>query len=131
MEPAAPEPARFAKVDALFAGEPPAVVDLGPTLRRLRGLLLLSAPLNLAGVTCWTGVPGAILTLWAWLLADGAAAGVSEGVVEGPEALALLRLRSFAAWNLGLAVVMLFIQASLLATPFYERLLTFWLNLLG
>lgn len=119
-----------AKVDALFAGEPPETRDLRPTLRRLRLLLLLSFPMNLAGVLCWTGVPGALLTLWAWLLADGEAGAVSAGALEGPDAAPLLRLRKLAAWNLGICVISLFVQASLLATPFYEQLLAETLQIL-
>ena len=130
MDSPSPEAPRSAKVDALFAGELPEPVNLAPTLRLLRLLLVVSLPMNLAGVLCWTGVPGAILTLWAWLVADGEASAVSAGVLDGAEASSLLRLRSVAAWNLGLCVLMLFIEASLLATPFYEQLLTFWLDLL-
>ena len=129
MEGPSPEAPRSAKVDALFAGELPEPVNLAPTLRLLRLLLVVSLPMNLAGVLCWTGVPGAILTLWAWLVADGEASAVSAGVLDGAEAARGMGA-SIAAGNLGLCVLMLFIEASLLATPFYEQLLTFWLDLL-
>lgn len=117
-----------AKVDALFAGEPPATVELGPVLARLKLLLGVSLPLNLLGPLCWTGVPGAVLTLWAWSLADREAAAVSAGAVRGDQATSLLRLRRFAATNLGLCVLSLFVQVSLLATDFYPQLLSAMLD---
>lgn len=114
---------RWAKVDALFAGDPPAPVDLRPALRRLRWLLWVAAPLNAAGVLCFTGVPGAALTLWAWLLADDGAGRVREGGVPADQGADALRLRDWAAWNLGLCVSSLLLQAWLLTTDFYEVLL--------
>lgn len=114
----------FPKVDALFAGELPGPVDLGPVLRRLSILISLSVPMNAAGVLCFTGVPGAALTLWAWLLADSEAARVREGGVDPVAGARLMRLRGFAAWNLGLCVSSLLVQAWLLTTSFYEQLLS-------
>ncbi len=117
-------PRAFPKVDALFAGELPEQKALGPVLRRLSWLLALSLPLNLIGVLCFTGVPGAVLTLWAWLLADNEAARVREGASDEQEGKRLLQLRGWAAWNLGLCVSSLLIQAWLLTTGFYEALLS-------
>ncbi len=122
MEPE-PSTAAFPKVDALFSGELPEVRDLRPLINRLAVLLAFSAPLNLAGVFCFTGVPGALLTLWAWLLADGEAARVREGGADPEQGARLLRMRDLAAWNLGLCVSSLLVQAWLLTTGFYEALL--------
>ena len=47
MEGPSPEAPRSAKVDALFAGELPEPVNLAPTLRLLRLLLVTSLPMNL------------------------------------------------------------------------------------
>lgn len=111
------------KVDALFAGDAPTPADNRPAIGRLRWLLGLAIPMNVLGVLCWTGVPGAALTLWAWLLADDEAARVRAGEVEGEDGETVLRLRGLAAWNLGLCVVSLLVQAWLLTTSFYELLL--------
>ena len=60
------------RVDGLFAGDPPpGSTELSAVLVKAQLLLFISLPLNLLGVPCWTGVPGALLTLWAYLLVDG------------------------------------------------------------
>ena len=119
-----------AKVDALFSGEPPQSVLLRPVIWRLRVLLAVSLPMNLLGALCWTGVPGGLLTLWAWTIADREAAVVDTGLVTGAEAAALLRLRRWAAYNLGICVISLLVQVTLLTTSFYEGLLARFLDLL-
>lgn len=119
-----------AKVDALFSGEPPPSVALRPVLWRLRVLLAVSMPLNVLSVLCWTGVPAGLLTLWAWSIADREAAAVGTGLVAGAEAASLLRLRRIASYNLGICVLSLMVQVTLLTTPFYEVLLSRFLDLL-
>ena len=124
MADAEPSPPSFPRVDALFAGEMPAPVDARRGVRRVVLLIAVAVPLNLAGVLCFTGVPGAALTLWAWLLADSEYTRIRESDA-GPEALAAVqRARGWAAWNLGLCVLSLLAQAWLLTTNFYEGLLT-------
>ncbi len=123
---------RYPKVDALFEGEPPAPPpDPGPALRRLRVLLAVAIPLDLLGIPCWTGVPGAVLTLWAWLRADAEAARVREGAYDDDLAADFLRLRAWAAWALGFSILSLVVQAWLLTTPFYALLLVRALDALG
>ena len=119
------------QVDALFAGDPPpppASVDA--TLRRLRWLMGISLPLNALGVLCWTGVPGAVLTLWAWLLADAEATRAASGVFVAPDAERVSRYRSYAAWNLGFCVLSLIVQTAFLTTDLYETVLLRLLELL-
>lgn len=112
------------KVDALFAGEPPpAPLAAGPRIRRLQGLLAIAIPLDLLGIPCWTGVPGAVLTLWAYLQADAEMARIDAGVYAGEDAARLLRLRSISTWALYFCVVSFLVQAWLLSTPFYAGLL--------
>ncbi|MEC8422981.1 MAG: hypothetical protein VX000_04340 [Myxococcota bacterium] len=117
----APVPSR---VDALFAGEPPPPpVSAGPRIRRLQRLLAVAIPLDLLGIPCWTGVPGAVLTLWAYLQADAEMARIDAGVYAGEDAASLLRLRSIATWSLYFCVASFLVQAWLLSTPFYAGLL--------
>ena len=112
------------KVDALFAGEPPpAPLAAGPRIRRLQGILAIAIPLDLLGIPCWTGVPGAVLTLWAYLQTDAEMARIDAGVYAGEDAARLLRLRSISTWALYFCVVSFLIQAWLLSTPFYAGLL--------
>lgn len=112
------------KVDALFAGEPPPPpVEAAPRLRAIRAALIVATPLDLLGVLCWTGVPGAAITLWAWLQADGEMARVEAGEYSSEDAAAMMRLRSMSGWLLGFCVLSLLVQAYLLTTSFYSQLL--------
>jgi len=121
-EPETPSPPSFPRVDALFAGEPPPAPALaGPRIRRLQLILVVAIPLDVLGVPCWTGVPGAALTLWAWLLADSEVARVEAGEYTTGDAARLMRLRTISAWALGFCVVSLLIQTWLLSTVFYNR----------
>lgn len=125
-----PEPPlrTFPRVDALFAGDLPVAVDARHAVHRVQILIAFAVPLNIAGVLCFTGVPGAALTLWAWLLSDSEYTRVRESDA-GPEQLAAVqRVRGWSAWNLGLCVVSLLVQAWLLATKFYEALLAWLLS---
>jgi hypothetical protein len=70
----------------------------------------------LLGIPCWTGVPGAALTLWAWLEADAQMAAIKAGLYNSDDAATLIRLRSFSAWALGFCVVSLLLQIYLLST---------------
>lgn len=120
-DPMDPSPGRFPRVDALFAGEPPPPPrEAAPLIRRLKLTLAVAVPLDLLGIPCWTGVPGAAITLYAWLLADEEVVRVDEGVYEPDAAEELLRLRAIARWALYFSVVSFFLQGLLLATSFYD-----------
>ena len=123
-------------MDALFAGEPPpAPLAAGPRIRRLKIVLGLALPMNLLGVTCWTGVPGAALSLYGWLLADVEVARVEAGEYATEDAAALMRLRTLSAWTLAFCVVSLMLQIYLFNTAYYrmayDRLLDLVARMLG
>ena len=118
------EEAPLSRVDALFSGEPPpAPLPAGPRIRRLERILAVAIPLDLLGIPCWTGVPGAVLTLWAYLQADAEMARIDAGMYGGEDAARLLRLRSISTWALYFCVVSFLLQAWLLSTSFYTAML--------
>jgi hypothetical protein len=124
-QPAAPAPTynRWAKVDALFAGEPPPPPeDANARILQLRQLLWVALPLVLLGIPCCTGVPGAMLTMWAWLVADEQMTRVENGEYKAEDAATIMRLRAVARGAMVVCVVSLIIQIFLLSTPFYEAL---------
>lgn len=128
----APVPAAFPRVEALFAGEPPPPpAEAGPKIRKLKILLAIGIPLDLLGIPCWTGVIGAAITLWAWLVADAELIRIEHGEYTGDDAARLLRLRSWTNWALGFCVVSLIVQAWLLSTPIYGQLFRMLSDLLG
>lgn len=135
-EPEAAAGTAWPRVDALFAGElPPPPVEAGPRIRRLQRTLAVAIPLDVLGVCCWTGVPGAALTLYAWLLADGEVARVEAGEYTTEDAAQLMRLRTISAWTLGFCVVSLVLQIVLFNSTlyglFYDRLIDAGVRLLG
>ena len=108
------------RVDALFSGEPPPVpLPAAPRIRRLERILAVAIPLDLLGIACWTGVPGAVLTLWAYLQADAEMARIDAGMYGGEDAARLLRLRSISTWTLYFCVASFLLQAWLFSTSFY------------
>ena len=117
----APQPS-FPRVEVLFGGEPPrALVDPAPRIRRLTALLALAIPLDLLGITCFTGVPGAFLTLWAYLMADGEAAQVKAGrYPDGPSAARMLRLRTVSSWAMVFTILSFVAQIALFWGGFYD-----------
>jgi hypothetical protein len=120
------------KVDALFAGEPPKKpVDVASRIRRIKTILWIAIPLDVLGIPCWTGVPGALLTLWAWLATDAEVARIEAGDYAHDDANRVLTLRRVAFWALLLSVVSLVVQTGLLSTPFYERLWAKWFPGIG
>ncbi len=117
------------KVDALFAGEPPpAPKEAEATIQRIKALLIVALPFNLLGIPCGIGVPGAFLSLWAYLLADGEMTRVEDGLYRPEDAATLSRLRSWTSWTLLFCVASFAIQAHLL---FYEGYRTWLLSLIG
>lgn len=118
-----PLPEGMSRVDALFAGEPPRPpTPAGPVLRKLTWLLVFAIPLDALGILCWTGVPGAALTVWAWLVADAELARVEAGEYDAADAERLAGLRTLASLALGFCVLSLVVQIYLLNTPFYARI---------
>lgn len=109
-------------MDVLFGGEPPApLVDPAPRLRRLAWLLAVAVPLDLLGVTCFTGVPGAFLTLWAYLLTDAEEAQVAAGrYPEGTAVAQVRRLRTVAVWAMAFTIVSFVVQIGLFWWGFYD-----------
>lgn len=117
-----PAPSDYARVDALFAGEPPAPPrEAAPTLRRLRMVLMFAIPLDALGIFCWTGVPGAALTLYAYLASDAEMAHIEAGEYSPEDAAVLSRLRSIATFFLYFSVVSFLVQTTLFARGFYNE----------
>lgn len=111
------------KVDALFAGEPVKGPESAAVrIRSLTLVLAVAIPMDLLGILCFTGVPGALLTLWAWLSADGEVPRIEAGTYLPEDAARLLQLRRIALWALVYSVASLIVQAWLLGTDFYEAL---------
>jgi hypothetical protein len=116
------EVSEFPRVDALFSGEPPPpLLDGGPPRRVIRRILCFAIPLDLLAIPLWTGVPGAILTLWAWLRADAEAQRVEEGRYEDADSAALLRLRRVARAALIFILLSFVLQIWLLGQPAYTE----------
>src|SRR5205085_2996363 len=81
-------------VDALFSGEPhKKPVDVSARIRRIKRILWFAVPLDLLGIPFWTGVPGAVLTLWAWLATDAEVARIEAGDYAHTDAARLLTVR--------------------------------------
>jgi hypothetical protein len=111
----------FPRVDALFAGEPPPPPRSATAfLRTLRRVLLVAIPLDALGIFCWTGVPGAVLTLYAYLAADAEMARVEGGEYSAEDAAAVARVRSISTFFLYFSVVSFLAQAALFATGLYN-----------
>jgi len=122
-------------VDDLFAPEPlpggppaPPPVD---RLRRVRVILGVALPLNLVGVFCLTGVPGAILTLVAWQLADEEVARAEAGVVPKEQLPRARRARDFAFGQLVFVLLSLTAQVALFTFGVYDALLEAVVALFG
>jgi hypothetical protein len=90
-------------------------LELGGVLARADRLLLLSLPLHLLGVPCWTGVPGALLTLWAYLLVDGQMHHLDAGALPVESLARLERVKRRATGLLLFSVASFLLQAWLLS----------------
>lgn len=113
---------RWERVDTLFAGEPPPPpVDVGPRVRRLQWIIGVALTLDLLGLLV-TVVPGAIMTLWAWLAADAEAERIEAGAYDEHAAAAVVNLRNLARWAMLFCVFCLVAQAALLHRGFYDRI---------
>jgi hypothetical protein len=118
-------------VDDLFAPEAPPPAPPPDRLRRISRLLAIALPLNLLGFLCFTGVPGAVMALVGWQLADEEVARVESGALPkevGPRAQ---RLRSFAFVQMLIALLSLLLQIVLFGAGFYDALLELVLQWTG
>ena len=112
--------AAFPRVDALFAGEPPEPPLEGAGIRRkIRHILWVAIPLDLMAIPLWTGVPGALLTLWAWLLADAESRRVEDGCYDEQDSAAILGLRRISKAALIFTLLSFVVQVWLLTKPAY------------
>lgn len=108
------------KAEELFAGE--VVRDPTPPIRRL---LFFAVPMNLAGPCLFTGVPGALLSLWAWYRADEELAKVENGALPEEFRAPLGRLRATAFGNLSFCLMLLFVQIALFSMGVYHALISY------
>ena len=91
------------RVDRLFGGKP-----VGESqVRRATILLAIAVPLDVLGLVTCTSVPGALLTLAAWQLAEA-------------------DMKQIAFWAMGACILGFGLQLVLLSTGTYER----WLRAL-
>jgi uncharacterized membrane protein SpoIIM required for sporulation len=109
------------KADELFTGDkpPPPPASPAPPIERL---LWLAMPLNLMGPFCFTGVPGAILSLWAWYLADEAMAKLDNGALPESFRKSLKTLKSTCFANLLLCMILLILQIIAFSLGIYQLL---------
>ena len=119
----------FPRVDALFLGDPPPpLLDARPARRFLHRVLWIAIPLDVLAIPLWTGVPGALMTLWAWLRADAEVRQVEEGRYSDEDARELLRLRRISMVALIFVLASFAVQIWLFTKPaytnFYRGLLT-------
>ena len=109
-------------MDALFAGEPPVPkLDGKPTIRFIRRILWVAIPLDVLAIPLWTGVPGALLTLWAWLRADSAMRLVRADRFDVADARVLSRQQRVATWALVFISLSFLVQIWLMSQPGYTR----------
>ncbi len=117
-------------VDDVFdAGGPP--IGVQDRVVRVGALLALAAPLNLCSIACFTGVPGAVLTLVAWHLADEDLARVETGALPPERRDRIVALRRIAFVQMGVCSVLLLVQVALFMLGAYGALLQGALVLLG
>ncbi|MES2643597.1 MAG: hypothetical protein V4850_29195 [Myxococcota bacterium] len=118
-------------VDDLFAPEAPPPAPPPDRLRRISLLLGVALPLNLLGFLCFTGVPGAVMALVGWQLADEEVARVESGALPEQARPRAQRLRSFAFVQMLIALFSLLLQIVLFGYGFYDELLNVVLGFTG
>lgn len=104
--------------DELFSSEAPRPV--ADRLTKATVILGIAVPLNLLGVTCFTGVPGAILSIWGWYIAEEELQRVEVGALPADREKAARRVRTFGFTQLGIASVSLLAQLVLFGIGFYD-----------
>lgn len=117
-------------VDEVFGGGDAPESPKSP-LPRLRRLLGLATLLNFAGPCCFTGVPGALLSIWVWTRADETVVLVENGALPESERGAALRLKNLAFSTMGTAALLILVQLLLFAYGVYEALFQFVLQWAG
>lgn len=117
-------------VDDLFQRDQP-VVAAPDRLRTVWRLLIVAIPLNLCGITCFTGVPGAILSLLAWYLADEELGRVESGALPADRRDRVSRVRLIAFVQLVFCGLTLLVTAALFGLGFYEAVVRALAELAG
>jgi hypothetical protein len=120
-------------VDDLFSGEGPRPGRARPRdpVSSISLWLVAAAILDLLGVTCFTGVPGAALTIWCWHNCDEELQRVESGAAPPERAPAVRRLRGVAFALLMFSFASLALQIWLFANGFYQLALFALLSLFG
>ncbi len=117
----------LSKVDALFAGEPSRRPNTTALVQRVMLLLMVGAGLTATGSLLWTGVPGALILLVAWLQIDSQSVALDAGELPEAESRRLRQVRAVASVALGVSALSLLFQIWLLAAgqrPLWWGLLT-------
>ena len=115
------------KVDALFAGEPSRRPPTTALIQRVMLLLMVGGGLTATGSLLWTGVPGALILLVAWLQIDSQSVALEAGELPEDESRRLRQVRAVASVALGISALSLLFQIWLLAAgqrPLWWGLLT-------
>lgn len=109
-------------VDELFGGgkAPPPSDD---RLRVIVRWLVFGAILDLAGPCCFTGVPGAAVTLWAWYLADEEVTRAENGLLDPAVARRAVKVRATAFALLLVTSALILLQIGLFVVGFYPSAL--------
>ena len=95
------------------------MLDGKPTIRLIRRILWV-VPLDILAIPLWTGVPGALLTLWAGY--DGQRdAPVRDERFDVADARVLMRQRTVAAWALVFISLSFLVQIWLMSKPGYTQ----------
>lgn len=111
-------------------GTPPgeAAPDRLPGIRRLTRL---GAALSVLGPLCFTGVPGAVVALWAWYRADEELERLEAGAVPDSREHDILATRRGAFRGVLLSGALLALQLALFGWGFYDRLAEAFLTGVG
>jgi len=110
------------RVDRLFGGHPTGA----SRLRRAQWLLVIALPLDLAGLVTCTSVPGALLTLAAWQIAESEMKRIEAGELSVEHAPRIVLIKKVAFWAMAACVGGFALQLILLSTGTTER----WLRAL-
>ena len=112
------------RVDKLFGGTPgPGRPSRG---RLATALLAVAIPMNVVGVVTCLSVPGALLTLAAWQVAETDMQRIEAGELGVEHAPRLVQLKKVASWTLVGCAAVFALQLWMLSTGRYEELLA-WL----
>ena len=100
-------------------------------LKKATWILGIAAPLNLMGVFCFTGVPGAMLSIWGWNIAEEELHRVEVGALPAEREHRARWVRAFGFAQIGIATVSLLVQLVLFGIGFYDGLVVLILTLVG